>query len=410
MQRKLKIVLFVSEFPQISETFIFNKFLALLEDGQNVHVVCQNSHIRNQNHFKGFKQKQDRVKVCWPHRPKLLAAMLMPIALIRCCLFKPLKTFAYLARGYKQFGLDIFRKLYLDAEFIVLEPDILHFEFGALSVGRTYLRELLDCKLVVSFRGYDLNFSGLEKANYYEEVWKNSDAIHCLGNDLWLRAQKRGCPEDQTHFLIPPAIDADFFFRKTKENSEKIGTPDRPLRLLSVGRLEWKKGYEFAMQAVRLLKDQGFSIEYRIVGVGNYLEALTFCQHQLNLEDTVILLGAKSREEVKDEMSRADVFLHAAVSEGFCNAVLEAQSMELPVVCSDADGLSENVEDGVTGFVVLRRDAKSILEKVACLMKDVNLRRQMGVNGRKRILNYFQLSEQIKAFQKLYSEITGDNE
>ena len=42
----------------------------------------------------------------------------------------------------------------------------------------------------------------------------------------------------------------------------------------------------------------------------------------------------------------------AAVSEGFCNAVLEAQAMKLPVVCTDADGLPENVQDGTTGLVV----------------------------------------------------------
>ena len=44
-------------------------------------------------------------------------------------------------------------------------------------------------------------------------------------------------------------------------------------------------------------------------------------------------------EVVKEELQWADVFLHLAVSEGFCNAVLEAQAMQLPVVCSDADGL-----------------------------------------------------------------------
>ena len=113
---------------------------------------------------------------------------------------------------------------------------------------------------------------------------------------------------------------------------------------------------------MKLLADQGLHCEYRIVGDGDYLGAIGFARHQLGLESLVQLLGALGQPEVRDQMLWADVFLHAAVSEGFCNAVIEAQAMMLPVVCSDAGGLSENVVDGETGFVVPRRDPKRFLK------------------------------------------------
>jgi glycosyltransferase involved in cell wall biosynthesis len=52
--------------------------------------------------------------------------------------------------------------------------------------------------------------------------------------------------------------------------------------------------------------------------------------------------------------------------------------MELPVVCSDADGPSENVADGQTGFVVPRRDARALADKLAVLAGNPGLRRRLG--------------------------------
>jgi colanic acid/amylovoran biosynthesis glycosyltransferase len=166
--------------------------------------------------------------------------------------------------------------------------------------------------------------------------------------------------------------------------------------------LEWKKGYEHALQAVRFLKDRGIKLVYRIVGAGQYIEAVAFCRYQLGLEDCVELLGAMPQEQVLEQMKWADVFLHAAVSEGFCNAVLEAQAMKLPVVCSDAGGLPENVADGVTGFVVPRRNPKAMADKLELLAANPELRRRMGNAGRERVESCFRLEDQIDRFEKLY--------
>jgi len=143
------------------------------------------------------------------------------------------------------------------------------------------------------------------------------------------------------------------------------------------------------------------------VGDGDYFPAVAFTRRQLGLEGVVEMLGALPREEVRREMQSADVLLHAAVSEGFCNAVIEAQSMELPVVCTDADGLRENVADGETGFVVPRRDAEALAAKLEVLARDPALRQRMGKAGRKRVLERFQLSDQLSRFVEFYREVLG---
>jgi len=405
MRRRIALV--VPAFPKASETFIVSKVLGLLERGWDVHVVCGSSDESEWERFPQLPQTREmrrRVHVAWPHRPVWKATALVPFAVASCLAAAPSRTTRFLSRGRRRYGTEgALRRLYLEAGLVRLAPDLVHFEFGALAPGRMYLRDLLGSRVVVSFRGYDLNFVGLDHPGHYNAVWDAADGFHFLGNDLRARGLRRGCPPDRLHALIPPAIDGEFF--RPDPRPERPISPERPFRILSVGRLEWKKGYEDGLLAVRSLRGEGVPVEYRIAGDGEYLGAVAFARYRLKLEEVVQFLGSLPREQIRREMQGADVLLHAAVSEGFCNAVLEAQAMELPVVCTDADGLPENVVDGQTGFVVPRRSPLELMEKLAVLAADAPLRRRMGEAGRRRVLEHFRLAEQIDRFERFYAAV-----
>ncbi len=81
----------------------------------------------------------------------------------------------------------------------------------------------------------------------------------------------------------------------------------------------------------------------------------------------------------------------------------------MPVVASDAGGLPENVADGQTGFVVPRRDPVALADKLELLAGDNVLRQKMGVAGRQRVANCFQLPDQIEAFGRFYRELVVDH-
>lgn len=408
LSRVGRIALIVPAFPKLSETFIVSKFLGLLDKGWDVRIVCSTSDEAEWRRFPQLLSRTDvrqRVVVAPPVKPRWLVPVRMALLLLRSLIQRPAATTRYMAQGWKRFGVRVLKHFYLDANLILAQPDVVHFEFGALAVNRMYLRDLLGCKIVVSFRGYDLNFSGLDQAGYYDDVWAYADHIHCLGYDLWQRALRRGCPPEKPHTLIAPAIDIDRFSPAEREIAQNIGTPDRPLRLLSVGRLEWKKGYEYGLQAVKLLRESGLEVEYRIIGSGHYLDAIAFCRHQLGLEDCVHFLGPQPQSVVLDNMRWADIFMHAAVTEGFCNAVIEAQAMKLPVVTSDAGGLGENVIDGCTGFVVPRRNPHALAEKVRILAESPELRAKMGEAGRNHVIEHFAIERQIEAFSNLYKQV-----
>jgi len=404
----IRLVLFVKAFPRRSETFIVQKFLGLLEQGWDVHIVCNHSTAEEWRLFPqlpDWKELHHRVHVTHQERAKFVEALLFPFLFLRSLLLAPKSTLQYLARGWRHFGLYIIHLFYLEAEFVILHPALIHYEFGDLAIGRMHIKDLLDCRITVSFRGSDINISKLDEPDYYRQIWEQADALHLVSEDLWKRAQQRGCPSDKPHSLVYPAIDTLFFTPGTIKLAESVGIPSRPYRILSVGRLVWVKGYEYALQAIKWLVEQGISCEYHIIGDGVYSEAVKFTIYDFDLGNVVTLLGPGSRSEVKEQSEWADVFFHASVSEGFPVAVLEAQAMGLPIVCTDAGGLGENVADEETGFVVPRRNWHTMAEKLALLATNPELRGHMGEAGRQRVIEKFQKAPGIAGFDRFYREV-----
>ena len=284
---------------------------------------------------------------------------------------------------------------------IKLNPDIIHFEFGTLARKAVELKSIITSKLITSFRGYDLNYAGLDEKNYYNEVWKHFDGFHFLGNDLKKRAITRGYAGSMHEAVIPPAIDTDYF------SSLDAVKNDTKLVILSVGRVVWKKGYEYAIRAAALLKQKGISFEYRIIGSGSNLQAIQFMIDELKLQNDVMLLGELNSEEIKVQLNEAHVFLHPAISEGFSNAVIEAQSMGVPVICTDADGLPENIEDNVTGFVVPKWDAEAIAEKLEWCWDNKHQLSIIGKAGVERAREKFKIEDQVNALILYYTNINN---
>ena len=104
--------------------------------------------------------------------------------------------------------------------------------------------------------------------------------------------------------------------------------------------------------ALKILKNRGLNFEYRVIGEGNYYEALSYATHYLGLKNYIKFLGKKNQKEILNQMDWADIYVQPSIQEGFCNSVVEAQAMGLLIVVSDAQGLIENIVDGETGWVV----------------------------------------------------------
>jgi colanic acid/amylovoran biosynthesis glycosyltransferase len=354
-----RVLLVVFNFPSISQTFITDQFLHLLVRGWDAHIVALHQLDRH-----------------WPVVPEI------------ACEPQLMERIHFVDNVS-----DAIREL---------RPQVVHFEFGNLALGHLRTCRETGSASVVGFRGYDICYHQLHIASYYGEVWNEATMLHCASESLWQRCLERGCPPEKPHRIVPDGIDPAFFDPGDRRHTEVAGTRRRPLRMLSVGRLVWKKGHEYAVQALAHLKTQGVHARLNIIGGGSMADAIRFTAWDLGVFDWLQLSSSLPRERVREAALRADVFVAASVSEGFGVSVLEGQAMMLPVVCTDAEGLAENVLDGVTGFVVPRRDSAAMAVRLAELARDPELRQRMAEAGRERVAAKFRIDQEIDGFEWLY--------
>jgi colanic acid/amylovoran biosynthesis glycosyltransferase len=403
---KTRVLAIVHSFPENIVTL--SKFRLFLDNPQyDYQVFCWDAPASAWQLWASDMTEEQRAKVIVSGAKKLFshAFLLEFLHFVYFLVTHPVISFHFVQ--YHRPTIGLLRSLYRlldDYKIIEARPQILHFEFGTIALSRIYLKQFIPCKVVVSFRGFDLNFHKLDQEGVYTPVWENADGFHFLGQDLLERAVRRGFLDTKPYQLIPPAIDTRVFLPTHTITS----APETPISLVSVGRLVWKKGYNFGLLAFAEFIKKGGKGNYHLVGDGPAREELLFYAVELGIKELVVFHGKCSPQAVKVILDQSDVFLHPAISEGFCNAVMEAQAMQLPVLCFAADGLLENVSQGETGYIVPLWDWQQLAGHLYDLWLDPSRRREMGKKGRERIAQQFSLERQMTGFETLYQRVLNN--
>jgi len=385
----IHIGLVLSSIPGYSETFIIEKIKGLIQSGFKVSI------------FVAGKKHTTTLAISVPIYLQLDIdnKFYLCYNLLTTFIFNPIQCyrFIYLERIAKRKWLTTIKNLIINSHIIGKQLDWIHFGFATMGIQRENVAQAIGAKSALSFRGFDIGLYSHKHPNCYRLLWMKIDKVHTISDDLYKKAIDLGLDIKTPYEKITPAINTEFFNSNVQENLHN------PLRILTVGRLTWKKGYEYALEALSLLKGKQINFEYRIVGEGDYREAILYAIHQLGLTDNVILRGQLSPEQVKDEMEWADLYTQPSIQEGFCNAVLEAQAMGLLCIVTNAEGLSENVLDGKTGWVVSKRSPEAITEQIIKIKNMEMLQyNEIRENAIVRVKDHFHLNGQIKNWSDFY--------
>ena len=388
---KGRIGLLLSAAPGYSETFFRSKIKGLKESGFDLVLFCS----ENQHGFK------DCPVVLLPQQAKnklILGIKLVWVYLGLLPYVKTLRRFVQLERTDGKAWLPILKRLYTHAPVFKQKLDWLHFGFGTLALGCENLAAANHAKMAVSFRGFDIGVYPIKHPNCYVRLWKKVSKIHVISDDIAALVYKNGFQDQAPIIKITPAIDTQYF------SALKEKVYEAPIQMITVARLHWKKGLDYTLEALALLKQAGISFEYRIIGTGPEEEALKFACYQLGLQEEVFFLGKLEHFEVKQWLEQSHLYIQYSIQEGFCNAVLEAQAMGLLCVVSDAEGLEENVQDEYSGWVVpkLKIDllSKKLIEVIQLYNKEKTKIAEQAII---RVKEHFGIENQKQAFQKFYS-------
>lgn len=164
--------------------------------------------------------------------------------------------------------------------------------------------------------------------------------------------------------------------------------------LLTVARLESHKGVDTVIRALPAVRAAFPGARYAVAGVGPHRSELERGVAELGLGDAVRFLGFVGDDELPALYNAADLYVGASrrvelLAEGFGIALVEASACGLAVVGGRSGGVPDAVREGETGLLVDPDDPAAVAEGITRLLGDDELRRRMGVAGRRAVETYY---------------------
>lgn len=371
-------------YPVLTQTFLRREIAALSHSGLRIEIHSMLGGANTNSISTG------KLPECIPvYRFRWWQALKLIIALPRECLRDP----ALLRDGWRlwrkhpfnnweNFWATLWAVIFALCEaqkFRKLKPDILH---GVRATGPTTAAAILSrlCGIPFSFGGHAYD-------------------IYRHGGDAFLEPKLQAA-----RFVHTTTIAAeDYLRRKTGDSAVKIvlarrglenlppkierDITNRPIALLSIGRLVSKKGHIHQIAACALLKSWNVPFAARIIGDGPLRGELQKKINQARLCDCITLVGACSPEQTNEVYRWADIFLHTGVvdsegdRDGLPNVIPEAFAHSLPVIANNLPGTAEAVLNGINGLVVDATNPEQLAKAVKKLAENPALRKKFGDNG-----------------------------
>jgi len=231
---------------------------------------------------------------------------------------------------------------------------------------------------------------------------QRAGALTAITEDCRQHALRAGAPPDAIR-LVFNGTDLRRF--SPAENGQAIDPRFGPRMIFACRQLFPRKGIRFLIQAAAELKPRFPDLKVVLAGDGFERADLVRLAEELGIAQDVHFLGWVPNADLPPYYRAAAVSVIPSLEEGFGIPAAEAMGCEIPVVASDAGGLPEVVEDGVTGIIVPRGDTHALAEAIASLLDDPERRRRMGKAGRERALRMFDWDSTAARFEELYAEL-----
>jgi glycosyltransferase involved in cell wall biosynthesis len=166
-------------------------------------------------------------------------------------------------------------------------------------------------------------------------------------------------------------------------------------------------GIDVLIKAFKLLMDNNPNNKLRleIVGEGPDREKLQQLTRDLDISEHVIFRGKIENHLLSSVYNSLSVFVSVSNSESFGVVAVEAMACECPVIVSNADGFTEVVADGETGFIVPKRDVTATATAIQKFIDDNTLRDKMGSKGRQRVEQLYDWKNNVDTMVNVYNEM-----
>jgi glycosyltransferase involved in cell wall biosynthesis len=398
---QLGVLYYVGSFPKLSESFILNEINELYNRGYNIAIFAQNDPGEKITHeeYQDIDVPIYYADASYTDFPKLLSKKSVQMAL------------SHATDGF----------------------------FNHLSPKRAGHNLLLgkQCAQFIESLDFDINVV-------------NAHFASSIGIRAMLAARHHGIPctvtahaveilrspnvpqikyicDSMDHVIVPSEYNQDYLREEigieneitvvpatTQVEKFEPSAPTVENRLLTVARLVEKKGYPYGIEAVNTLIEQGYDVEYHIVGTGDRKDRLQQQVKEYGIEDHVEFLGHVSDERLRRELSEASVFVLPCViaEDGDRDAMpvvlKEAMASETACVSTTVSAVPELITDGHDGLLVSEKEPDELVFAIQELLDNPQKRKNMAENGWETVHTKFDISESVDTLTEVFESLQSN--
>jgi glycosyltransferase involved in cell wall biosynthesis len=299
----------------------------------------------------------------------------------------------YLRNPYKYKCLEFLRMNAYIARFKSFQPDVVHIHESTLLclILMLYL-QFKKINTVVTIHGI-----------FYVETWKTFKQIKTISNflkfcyyslfeyfillsgkkiivDTQYVADMLSKAKKKNYHVIPQGINNVYFHLKDEWN---------PMNILSIGSISHRKGHEYSIQAIGMLKKDFPDIKHYIMGSVNkeheeYYAYLLQLIKDNELENNVYILTGLPSEQLRNSLQTCNIFILHSGEESQGIAICEAMAVGKPIVSTKIGGIPYVVEDGVNGILSTFGDIVTFYKNIKEILLNDELRACMGAASKRK--------------------------
>jgi len=405
------VYLLLNTFPALSETFILNQVVGLLEKHLPLRILSLRSPDMTQVHpdFYSYNCQNIVETVNIPDNKflRLFKGILLFLKLVFCCPYKTIKSLN--TKRYRTAATSL-KNLYLLNHLRKEKIDLLQAHFGPNGLVAAFLKDVgIIQSFIVTFHGSDINSYPSRYGNdVYQTLYREANVITANTRFTADKVIRNGADHQKIR-IIPVGLSCEDYPVRANEPSRTEGW-----NFVTVGRLVEKKGHIWMVKALEILKgSQKDPFTWHIVGDGPLRGDIESLASELGLLDNIVFHGNRNAEEVRQHLQDAHIFiLPSATSkdgdmEGQGLVLQEAQAMGVPVLSTLHNGIPDGVLDGESGILVPEKDAESLAKALIQLMTNHDLRASMGKVGAAFVRNHYDIPLLSQLWIELYKEISS---
>jgi glycosyltransferase involved in cell wall biosynthesis len=241
-------------------------------------------------------------------------------------------------------------------------------------------------------------------------------ATTIVANSQYTARSVRAAAPDTSVEVVYNAVDLERFDPARIDRAQaraRLGAAgERRVLLAVVAQLTPWKGQDTAIEALKLLREQGVDAHLLLIGSAKFVARATRFDNEVyvaRLRDLVASSGLRDhvswlgeRDDVPELMRALDVLLLPSWEEPFGRAIIEAMALCVPVVATSVGGPAEIIEDGRQGYLLAPREPLAWAHAIRQLAESPARAREMGCAGRQRVEETFTVAHHVAATLAVY--------